>query len=139
MALEEDSNAAMARLLKSVLLVETELDSVIQRFQETSYTSIETKSGEAGALWGCIHCSYFFFIFYSKLVIPLVVASDDDGVGKNPIIQRKEQVGTLKSYSPPTGGGEIFASAAKQIDYFSRLFPLSSFGLLKSDACIIEI
>ena len=96
MALEEDSNAAMARLLKSVLLVETELDSVIQRFQETSYTSIETKSGEAGALWGCIHYSYFF-VFYSTLVIPLVVASDDDGVGKNPIIQRKEQVGTLKS------------------------------------------
>ena len=36
------------RLLKSVLLVETELEGAIQRFQPKSDSSIESKSGEAG-------------------------------------------------------------------------------------------
>ena len=53
-----------------------------------------------------------------------MVASDDDGVGENPMNQRKEQVGTLRSNSPPTGGGEN-----KSIT-FSKQFSLSSLGLL---------
>ena len=48
MTSEDDSNAAMARLLKSVLLVETELEGAIQRFQQKSDSSIESISGEAG-------------------------------------------------------------------------------------------
>ena len=48
MTSEEDSNSAMARLLKSVLLLETEIDSAIQRVQQKSDLSIESKAGEAG-------------------------------------------------------------------------------------------
>ena len=60
--------------------------------------------GRRGPRWGTVPFHYsYYFVFYSKLVIPLVVALDDDGFGKNPMIQRKEQVGTLRSYSPPTG------------------------------------
>ena len=67
MALEEDSNAAMARLLNSVLVVETELEGVIQRSRETSDTSVETKSGEEGVALSPLpmHSSLTFFVFYS--------------------------------------------------------------------------
>ena len=48
--MEVDTNGwkSTLRLLKSVLLVETELEGVIQRFHEKSDSSNESKSGEAG-------------------------------------------------------------------------------------------
>ena len=48
MASEDDSNSAMARLLESLILVETELEGAIQRLPQNSDTSIDSKSGEAG-------------------------------------------------------------------------------------------
>ena len=44
----EDSNAAQARLVESLLHVESELEGSIQRFQQKSDSSIESKSVEAG-------------------------------------------------------------------------------------------
>ena len=61
MASEDDSNSAMARLLESLILVETELEGAIQRLPQNSDTSIESKSGEAG-VWP-VSSSILFLAF----------------------------------------------------------------------------
>ena len=64
----EDSNAAQARLLKSLLHVESELEGSIQMFQQKSDSSIESKSGEAGVWPAAESISLLTFFIYVKLI-----------------------------------------------------------------------
>ena len=68
MTSEKDSNAAKAKFLKSVLLVESELEGSIQRFQQKSDSSIESKSGAAGVWPAAESISLLTFFIYVKLI-----------------------------------------------------------------------